>query len=58
MESDFQDDTKKDDDWGRPPSPLTPENQKKAFRAQLILGITSLVFIALPGILFWIFGRP
>ena len=58
MESDFQDVTKKDDDWGRPPSPLTPENQRKAFRAQLILGITSLVFIALPGILFWIFGRP
>ena len=28
MESDFQDDTKKDDDWGRPPSPLTPEDQK------------------------------
>ena len=58
MESDFKEDSKKDDDWGRPPSPLTPENQKKAFRAQLILGITSLVLIVLPGILFWIFGRP
>ena len=58
MESDFQDDTKKDDDWGRPPSPLTPENQKKAFRAQLILGITSLVFIALPGILFGFLADP
>ena len=37
MESDFKEDSKKDDDWGRPPSPLTPENQKKLFRAQLIL---------------------
>ncbi len=57
MESDFKDDGKKNNDWGQPPSPLTPENQKKAFRAQLILGIISLVMIAIPGILFWIFGK-
>jgi len=58
MGSDFKEDLKNDDDWGRPPTPLTPENQKKAFKAQLILGIVSLTGIALPGILFWIFGRP
>ena len=57
MENGFKEQDSKDDDWGQPPSPLTPENQKKAFRAQLILGLFSLIGIALPGILFWIFGR-
>jgi hypothetical protein len=57
MEIGFKEQDSKDDDWGHPPSPLTPENQKKAFRAQLILGLFSLIGIALPGILFWIFGR-
>ena len=28
-----------EDDWGNPPSPDTPENRKKALRAQIILGI-------------------
>ena len=57
MEIGFKEQDSKDDDWGQPPSPLTPENQKKAFMAQLILGLFSLIGIALPGILFWIFGR-
>ena len=57
MEIGFKEQDSKNDDWGQPPSPLTPENQKKAFRAQLILGLFSLIGIALPGILFWIFGR-
>lgn len=57
MESDFKEEKVDDDDWGNPPSPLTPENQKKAFRAQLILGLVALVGIFLPGVLFWFFGR-
>ena len=57
MEIGFKEQDSKDDDWGQPPSPLTPENQKKAFRAQLIIGLLSFIGIALPGILFWIFGR-
>ena len=49
-------DTNKEDsdDWGNPPSPDTPENRKKAQRAQLIIGIFALVGIFLPGILFWL----
>lgn len=57
MESDFKEEKVDDDNWGNPPSPLTPENQKKAFRAQLILGLVALVGIFLPGVLFWFFGR-
>jgi len=57
MESDFKEEKVDDDNWGNPPSPLTPENQKKAFRAQLILGLVALVGIFLPGVLFWLFGR-
>ena len=57
MESDFKEERVDDDNWGNPPSPLTPENQKKAFRAQLILGLVALVGIFLPGVLFWLFGR-
>ena len=57
MESDFKEERVDDDNWGNPPSPLTPENQKKAFRAQLILGLVALVGIFLPGVLFWFFGR-
>ena len=56
MENDFKEQDSKDNDWGQPPSPLTPENQKKAFRAQIILGIVSLIGITLPGILFWLLG--
>ena len=52
-----KDDTEKgkdeDVDWGNPPSPDTPENRKKAQRAQLIIGIVTLIGIFLPGLLFW-----
>lgn len=57
MESDFKEELDKSNDWGQPASSLTPENQKKAFKAQLILGIISLIMILIPGVLFWIFGR-
>ena len=57
MESDFKEENVDDNNWGNPRSPLTPENQKKAFRAQLILGLVALVGIFLPGVLFWFFGR-
>jgi len=43
-----------EDDWGNPPSPLTPENRKKAQRAQMLIGIFALIGIALPGILLWL----
>ena len=46
-----------DDDWGNPPSPLTPENRKKAQRAQLIIGIFALIGIALPGVLIWLTNK-
>ena len=42
-------------EWGNPPSPDPPENRRKAFRAQLIIGIVSLIGIALPGVMFWLF---
>jgi hypothetical protein len=57
MENGFKEQDSKEDDWGQPPSPLTPENQKKAFKAQLILDIFALVGIFLPGVLFWFFGK-
>ena len=41
-------------DWGNPPTPLTPENRKKALRVQLIIGLISIIGIALPAI-FWVF---
>ena len=43
-----------EEDWGNPPSPMTPDNRKKAQRAQLIIGIFALIGIALPGILLWL----
>jgi hypothetical protein len=43
-----------EDDWGNPPSTDTPENRKKAQRAQLIIGIIALIGIFLPGFLFWL----
>jgi len=43
-----------EEDWGNPPSPMTPKNRKKAQRAQLIIGIFALIGIALPGILLWL----
>ena len=57
MENDFKEQEAKDKDWGRPHSELTPENKKKAMKAQILLGVISLFFIALPGVLFWFFGR-
>ena len=57
MEKDFKEQDSNDEDWGNPPSPLTPENQKKAFRAQMIIGIVAFVGILLPGIMFWLFGK-
>ena len=43
-----------EDDWGNPPSPDTPENCKKALRAQIALGIFGLVGVLLPGFLYWL----
>ncbi|MDA7757565.1 hypothetical protein N8920_06665 [Opitutales bacterium] len=45
---------KDDDDWGQPPSPDTPENRKKALKAQIILGLVSFIGILVPGILYWL----
>ena len=45
---------KEADDWGNPPAPDTPENRKKALKAQIILGIFGFIGILLPGILYWI----
>ena len=53
MEKDFKEQDPNDDDWGNPPSPLTPENQKKAIRAQMIIGLTALAGILLPGLTYW-----
>jgi hypothetical protein len=53
MEKDFKEQDSNDDDWGNPPAPLTIENQRKAFRAQMIIGIFAFVGILLPGIIFW-----
>jgi hypothetical protein len=49
--------TKIEDDWGNPPSPDTPANRKKAIKAQIILGIVSLVGILLPGLMYWLMGN-
>ena len=55
MENNFKEQEPKDDDWGIPPSPDTPENRQKAFKVQMILGIVALIFISLPAIVIWIF---
>ena len=57
MEKDFKGQDSNEDDWGNPPAPLTPENQKKAFRAQMIIGIVAFSGILLPGIMFWLFRK-
>jgi hypothetical protein len=54
MEKDFKEQDPNDDDWGNPPSPWTPENRKKAFRAQLVIGAVASLGILLPGLLFWL----
>ena len=55
MQKDLDDEeSNQEDDWGNPPSPYTPENRKKAMKAQIILGIISFIGILVPGILYWI----
>jgi len=54
MEKDFKEQDSNDDDWGNPPDPQTPENQKKAFRAQMIIGLVALTGILVPGLMFWL----
>lgn len=54
MEKNFKEQGPKDDEWGNPPSPNTPENNQKVFRAQMILGIVALIFISLPAIVLWL----
>lgn len=44
-------------DWGNPPAPITPENKRKVFRAQLILGVFTLLGILVPGLMFWFLRR-
>lgn len=58
MQKQSEDDhTKIKDDWGNPPSPDTPENRKKAIKAQIILGIVCLIGILLPGVMYWLKGN-
>ena len=45
---------KGEDDWGQSPSPITPENRKKAVKAQMILGLVAFIGILIPGILYWL----
>ena len=45
---------KQEEDWGNPPSPDTPENRRKAIKAQIILGVFGFIGILIPGILYWI----
>ena len=45
---------KQEEDWGNPPSPDTPENRRKAIKAQIILGFFGFIGILIPGILYWI----
>ena len=56
MEKDFKEQDSNEDDWGNPPAPLTPENQRKAFRAQMIIGIVAFADPA-SGIMFWVFRK-
>ena len=47
MEKDFKEQDSNEDDWGNPPAPL-PRKPKKAFRAQMIIGIVAFTGILLP----------
>jgi len=51
---DDKNEKEEEDDWGSTSSPMTPENRKKAQRAQMLIGIFALIGIALPGILLWL----
>ncbi len=57
MQNDFKDQDPNEEDWGNPPAPDTPENRKKIFKAQMILGIVALIFISLPALVIWIVGN-
>ena len=46
--------TNEREDWGNLPAPNTPEKRKKAMKAQIILGLVSLLGILLPGFLYWL----
>ena len=35
-----EEEVKQEEDWGNPPSPDTPENRRKAIKAQIILGFS------------------
>ena len=55
MQKDLEEEeSNKDEDWGNPRSPDTPENRRKAMKAQIILGIFGFVGILIPGILYWL----
>ena len=54
MHEDDKNEKEEEDDWGNQPSPMTPENRKKAQRVQMLIGIFALIGIALPGILLWL----
>ena len=46
--------TSEEGNWGNRPCPDTPENRRKAMKAQIILGIIGFIGILIPGILYWI----
>ena len=49
-----EEEVKQEEDWGNPPSPDSPENRRKAIKAQIILGVFGFKGILIPGILYWI----
>ena len=49
-----EEEVKQEEDWGNLPSPDTPENRRKAIKAQIILGVFGFIGILIPGILYWI----
>ena len=49
-----EEEIKQEEDWGNPLSPDTPENRRKAIKAQIILGVFGFIGILIPGILYWI----
>lgn len=47
-----------EDDWGRPPSPDTPENQAKAAKARRVLALVMGVGVTLPFVLYFLLHGP
>lgn len=47
-----------DEDWGRPPSPDTPENRARAAKARRILALVMCVGMALPFVLYFLLHGP